>query len=61
MRIFVTGASGWIGSAVVPELSPPGMRSSGSPALMPRPKPSPPGCHPHRGTIDDLDGLRDRR
>lgn len=60
MRIFVTGASGWIGSAVVPELieaghKPVGLaRSEASAAAL-----TAAGAEVVRGTIDDLDVLRD--
>lgn len=59
MRIFVTGASGWIGSAVVPELLAAGhevlglARSARSADTV-----SSLGATVHRGSLDDLDSLR---
>src|SRR3954466_13215579 len=59
MRVFVTGASGWIGSAVIPELLTAGhqvlglARSADAAA-----KVAALGADVQRGELDDLDGLR---
>jgi nucleoside-diphosphate-sugar epimerase len=59
MRIFVTGATGWIGSAVVPELLNAGYQvvglarsDSGAAAVAGL------GADVHRGDLHDLDGLQ---
>jgi uncharacterized protein YbjT (DUF2867 family) len=59
MRVFITGASGHIGSAVIPELiqaghEVTGLARSGASADAVKAM----GAEVHRGDLHDLDGLR---
>ena len=59
MRIFVTGATGFIGSTIVPELIRAVIRYLASRARRRAPRALiAAGAEPHRGDLDDLDSVR---
>src|SRR5690349_117465 len=59
MRIFVTGASGWIGSAVIPELLAAGHTAVGlARSDASAEKVAALGAEVRRGELDDVEGLR---
>src|ERR1700709_1256751 len=59
MRVFITGASGWVGSAVVPELITAGHDVTGlARSHAPHPAFHSLGAPTLRGSLDDLDTLK---